>query len=223
LVNTRKLSKTLSHDDVRKLRAAMLHASLIDRELDTLVTLSPWRDQPGVAQNPATVAAAFRRFLKHVGVWATRHTGGPFTAIRVCHADEDGSRPHLHIFVHAGNARRELQAALDQVYPAPGVVDVEIGSDRSVRHPSGYYASTFGYITRFRSQQAYWAANGREWRASRPDEKGRRRGIACPFVGRRWAITHNLGPKARTAHRIANERRRLLTRTGQGSGGNRAA
>jgi hypothetical protein len=148
-----------------------------------------------------------RRILKHLNVWAARHTGGPFTAIRVCHADEDGSRPHLHIFMHAGNARRDLQAALDRVYPAPDVVDVEIGSDRSVRHPSGYYGSTFGYLTRFRSQQAFWAANGREWRASRPDEKGRRRGIACPFVGRRWATTHNLTPKARTAHRIANERR----------------
>src|SRR5262249_11248114 len=93
VVNRRKLSKTLSHDDVRKLRGAMLHASLIDRELDTLVTFSPWRDQRGVAQNPDTVADAFRRFLKHVGMWAARHTGGPFTAIRVCHADEDGSRP----------------------------------------------------------------------------------------------------------------------------------
>jgi hypothetical protein len=32
VVNTRKLSKTLSHDDVRKLRGAMLHASLIHRD-----------------------------------------------------------------------------------------------------------------------------------------------------------------------------------------------
>jgi hypothetical protein len=211
VVNRRKLSKTLSHDDVKKLREAMLHASLIDRELDTLVTFSPWRDQPGVSQDPVTIADVFRRFLKHVGVWAARHTGGPFTAIRVCHADEDGSRPHLHIFMHAGNARRDLQVALDLVYPAPGVVDVRIGSDRSARHPSGFYGSTFGYLTRFRSQQAFVAAKGREWRASRPDEKGHHRGIACPFMGRRWAITRNLGPKDRTAHRISNERRRLLT------------
>jgi hypothetical protein len=198
VVNRRKLSKTLTHADVKNLRSAMFHASRIDRKLDTLVTFSPWRDQPGVAQNPDTVADAFRCILKHVNVWAGRHTGGRFTAIRVCHADEDGARPQLHIFMHAGNTRRDLQAVLDRVYPAPGVVDVRIGSDRSVHHPSGYYGSTFGYLTRFRSQQTYWGANGREWRASCPDEKDRHRGIACPFVGRRWAITRNVGPEART-------------------------
>ena len=78
----------------------------------------------------------------------------------------------------------------------------------------------FEYITRFKTQQAYRANHGSTWRASRLDEKGRHRGIKCPFVGRRWNVSRNINAKARqaydgaviTAHaakRIAAERQKL--------------
>ena len=54
--------------------------------------------------------------------------------------------------------REELQAALIQVYGytlAGGLVaKVKIGTDRKTRHESGYWGSTFNYITRFKTQQA---------------------------------------------------------------------
>jgi hypothetical protein len=61
-----------------------------------------------------------------------RHTGRRFTFLRVVHANEDGSNPHLHILVHLLTAkqRHELQAALNKLYgyTAAGGLVVQISS-----------------------------------------------------------------------------------------------
>ena len=115
--------------------------------------------------------------------------------------------PHLHVLLHLPNAklREELQAALTAVYGythSGGLVaKVVAGTDRRIRHESGYWGSTFDYITRHKTQQAYRARGGSTWRASRRDENGRHRGIKCPFVGRRWNVSRNINAKARQAQR----------------------
>jgi hypothetical protein len=173
------------------------------------------------------IAATFGRLLKHVSVWIRRR-GVPFTYIRVAHSSDDGTghHPHLHVLLHVPNAklRDELQAALTAIYgytTSGGLVaKVVAGTDRRRRDESGYWGSTFDYITRHRTQQAFIAAGGSTWRASRRDANGRHRGIKCPFVGRRWNVSRNINANARQHHdgalitaravrRIADERQNL--------------
>ena len=151
------------------------------------------------------IAENFKRLLTYLSIWTRRHTGARFTYIRVAHSADDGTgqNPHLHILLHLPDAkhRDELQADLTAIYgyTAAGapVVKVCSGTDKRVRHESGYYGSTFDYITRHKTQQAFVAGGRKTWRASRRDENGRHRGIKCPFVGRRWNVSRNINGKAR--------------------------
>jgi hypothetical protein len=234
VVNLRKCSTELSRDDIAELEAAKDHARAIDLELNSHLIFAPYLDDDVYLDDvpipsPPDIAAIFERLLKHVSVWTLRHTRRRFTYLRVVHSAEDssGHNPHLHIFMHLPNSkfREELQAALIQVYGytlAGGLVaKVKIGTDRKTRHESGYWGSTFNYITRFKTQQAYVAQRG-VWRASRRDENGRHRGIKCPFIGRRWNVSRNINANARhaqrdgapmiaarAAQRIAAERKRI--------------
>ena len=120
--------------------------------------------------------------------------------------------------------RKALQSALLDVYGYHSrglVAHVERGDDTRTQHHSGYRGSTFDYITRHKSQQAYVAQGMKIWRASRKDENGKHVGIKAPFVGRRWATSRNINANAqaglqaakaamRGKARIAAERRRLV-------------
>ena len=236
MVNRRKCSTELSCYDIKELEAAKDHARAIDLELNTHLIFAPYLDDDVYLDDvpipsPPDIAAIFERLLKHVSVWTLRHTRRRFTYLRVVHSAEDssGHNPHLHIFMHLPNSkfREELQAALTQVYGytlGGGLVaQVKIGTDRRVWHEeSRRWGSTFDYITRHKTQQAYRAQGGNVWRASRRDENGRHRGIKCPFIGRRWNVSRNINANARhaqrdgapmiaarAAQRIAAERKRI--------------
>jgi hypothetical protein len=228
VVNRRRSSTELSCNDIKELEAAKDHAKALGLELNTHLSFVPYCDS-GEIPSPSDVAATFERLLKHLAVWIGRHTGRRFTYIRVAHSSEDGAgrNPHLHVLMHLPDAkiRDELQAALTAVHgeTAGGglVAKVVAGTDRRILHEeSGYWGSTFDYITRFKTQQAYKASGGTTWRASRRDENGRHRGIKCPFVGRRWNVSRNINAKARQAYddpaiaaraatRVAAERKKL--------------
>jgi hypothetical protein len=224
-VNLRKRSDELSCDD-KELEAAKDHAKVIGCELNTHLTFAPYKDSDAIP-SPTDVAATFGRPLKHISVWVGRR-GVRFTYIRVAHSSEDGTgrHPHLHVLLHLPNAklRDELQTALTARYGdtlGGGLVaKVVAGTDKRKRHESGYWGSTFDYITRYKTQQAYVAQGRSTWRASRRDENGRHPGIKCPFVGRRWNVSRNINAKARQAHdgaaitaraarRVAAERKKL--------------
>jgi hypothetical protein len=115
--------------------------------------------------------------------------------------------------------REELQAALTAVhgYTLGGgfVAKVVAGTDRRTRHESGYWGSTFDYITRHKTQQAYVAQGSNVWRASRRDGKGRHRGIKCPFIGRRWNVSRNINAKARQAHQAHRDAAAIAARAAQ--------
>jgi hypothetical protein len=229
-MNRRKCSTELSCDDIKELEASKDHARVLGLELNTHLTFAPYSDSVAIPSAP-DIAATFDRLLKHLTGWVRRHARKPFTYIRVAHSSDDstGRNPHLHVLLHLPKAklREELQAALTAVYGythSGGLVaKVVAGTDRRTRHDeSGYWGSTFDYITRHKTQQAYRAGGGSTWRASRRDENGRHRGIKCPFVGRRWNISRNINANARqaqrdddaaiaarAAQRIASERRSL--------------
>ena len=223
-MNRRKRSTVLSRDDIAELEAAKDHAKALGLELNTHLTFAPYCDTEAVPSAP-DIAAAFERVLKHVCMWVRRH-GVRFTYIRVAHSSDDGAggNPHLHVLLHLpAKHRGELQAALTAVYGytvSGGVVaKVCAGTDRRIRHESGYWGSTFDYMTRHKTQQAFFASRS-TWRASRRDENGRHRGIKCLFVGRRWNVSRNINAKARQRHdgaviaaraerRVAAERQNL--------------
>lgn len=136
--------------------------------------------------------------MKFLGMWVPRHTKPKrkLTYIAVRHADEDGARPHLHPVLHlpSHKHREALAAALYAIYGDSGVIEVVQASDKQALHASGYWGSTFDYVTRFKSQKAYRKQGGRSWRASRRDENGRHVGIKTPYEGRRWTCSHHLNP-----------------------------
>jgi hypothetical protein len=223
--NFRKPTDELSCDDIKELKAARDHAKAIGLPLNTHVAFSPYCDTDGVP--PAQdIAESFKRLLTYLSIWTRRHTGARFTYIRIAHSDEDGSgrNPHLHVLMHLPNAkiRDDLQAALTAVhgYTYAGDLIAKVSDGfQPILHESGYLGSSFYYLTRYKTQQAYYA-DRRAWRASRRDEKGRHRGIKCPFVGRRWNVSRNINAKSRqpyddaaiatrAARRIAAERRKL--------------
>ena len=210
-MNWRKCSTELSCDDIKELEAAKDHAKALGLELNTHLIFAPYLDD-GVylddvpIPSPSDIAAIFERLLKYVSVWVRRR-GVRFTYIRVAHSSDHGTghNPHLHVLLHLPNAkfRQELQAALTAVYgytQGGGLVAKVVAATERIRHESGYWGSTFDYITRHKTQQAYRANGGSTWRASRRDAKGRRRGIKCPFIGRRWNVSRNINAKARQAY-----------------------
>lgn len=210
-MHVRKLSTELSHLDIAELEAAKHHAQTLGLPLNTHLTFSPYRDTDSVP-SPGDIAATFGRLLKHLGMWVPRHTGLRFTYLRVCHADEDGRHPHLHVLLHQPSREHlaPLQAALTSVYgyTVDGglVADVRVGTDKRTKHSCGYYGSTFDYLTRHKSQKAFRKQGGSTWRASRRDANGRHRGIKCPFVGRRYATSQDIGRRARESHEDARRR-----------------
>jgi hypothetical protein len=211
-VYVHKQSSELSHHDIRGLQAARDHAHRIGRPLNTHVC---WRQYPGVMPDPAARSRDTNRFFTHLRTWTRRHTGRPFTALWVWHSDEDGSgrNPHLHVLMHLpARLREELHCALQAKYAA-GAIDVRDGTYISVPHPSGYWGSTFGYITRHMSQQAFVMLSGKSWRASRRDpNSGKHVGIKTPILGKRWGCTRNISPKAVEAHLAAQSAERELAR-----------
>jgi hypothetical protein len=215
IMNRRKCSTELSCDDIKELEAAKDHAKALGLELNTHLIFAPYLDDDVYLDDvddpipsPSDIAAIFERLLKYVSVWVSRR-GVRFTYIRVAHSSDNGTghNPHLHVLLHLPNAklRQELQAALTAVhgYTHGGglVAMVKIGTDRRIRDKSGYWGSTFDYITRHKTQQAFIAGGRSTWRASRRDAKGKHRGIKCPFVGRRWNVSRNINAKARQAQR----------------------
>jgi hypothetical protein len=222
--NHRKHSTELSRNDIAELEAAKDHAWAIDLELNTHLIFAPYLDDDVYLDDiqipsPSDIAAIFERLLKHVSVWVRRR-GVRFTYIRVAHSSDNGTgyNPHLHVLLHLPNAkfREKLQAALTAVYGytlgGGFVAKVVAGTDKRIRHESGYWGSTFDYITRHKTQQAFIAGGSSSWRASRRDEKGRHRGIKCPFVGRRWNVSRNINAKARQTHDVIAITARAVTR-----------
>jgi hypothetical protein len=225
--NLRRRTTELSRDDIAELEAAKDHARALGLELNTHITFAPYCDTAAVPP-AADIAATFKRLLTYLSIRSSRHTGARFTYIRVAHSADDGTglNPHLHVLLHLPDAKHhdELQAALINVYGSTAagglIAKVCIGTDNRTRHESGYWGSTFDYMTRHKTQQAFVAGGRKTWRASRRDQNGRHRGLKCPFVGRRWATSHNINANARqaydeakrsvlTAARIAAERKRL--------------
>jgi hypothetical protein len=212
-LNNRKLTHELSHLDIAELESARHHAHAIGLELNSHVCFTPYVDVDDIP-TPLDVAATFRRFLKHLGIWVPRHTGRRFTYVRVVHTAEDGSgrNPHLHVFMHLPTAQHRalLQEALSKVHGTDArgglVAAVHVGSEQLTKHPSGYYGSTLDYMTRHKSQKAYFRQRGRTWRASTRDENGRHRGIKTPFVGSRWGTSRNINAQAREAYDDARRR-----------------
>ena len=225
--NYRKRTAELSCADIKALKAARDCAKDIGLELNTHITFAPYSDGGEVLLSPDEIARNSRRLLKHLTIWVKRRSRRQFTYISIVHTDEDGSgrNPHLHILMHLPNAklRDELQAMLIARYgytAAGGLVAMVRDGFEPILHESGYWSSTFNYLVRFMTQQAYVANGRRMWRASRCDEKGRHVGIKCPFIGRRWNTSRNINAKARqtyneakrkalTAARIAGERKQL--------------
>jgi hypothetical protein len=231
MANRRKKTTELSCDDIKALKAAKDHARDIGHPLNTHLTFVPYYDAL-VSPSPADIAATFKRLLTYLSTWTWRNTRCRLTFIRIAHSDDDGSgrNPHLHILMHLPAKYRDaLQAALTNLYgytAAGGLVAMVRNGFEPVRHESGYWGSSFDYMTRHKTQQAFIAGGGlssrpgRSWRASRRDEKGRHVGIKCPFIGRRWNVSRNLNAKDRQDHRamlaaeraplrIAAERRKL--------------
>jgi hypothetical protein len=227
--NNRSQTTELSHDDIGGLKAARDHARAIGLDLNTHVTFAPFCEAAAVPL-PGDIAATFKRLLTYLGIWTTRHAGVRFTYIRVAHSDEDGTgrNPHLHVFMHLPDAKQRdnLQAAVSGLYgytTAGGLVAMVRDGFERIRHESGYWISTFDYMTRYKTQQAYFGDGGRSWRASQRDANGRHVGIKCPFVGRRWNVSRNINAKARQSYdgakgreivsaRIAAERKHLAAR-----------
>ena len=154
-MNCRRVTNFFSVDDIKELEAAEGHARRIGCRFNCLLTLAPFRDCDGVP-TPETRMEAWERLHSHLSMWAKRR-GFAFTALWAWHADEDGSNPHVHVFAHLPTSRRryDLQAALLNVYPDPGVIDVREANDFVRRHSDKGYGSVLGYLTRFRSQQAF--------------------------------------------------------------------
>jgi hypothetical protein len=185
-MNRRRCSTELSCDDIKELETAKDYAKTLGCDLNTHLIFAPYLDDDVYLDDvpipsPVDIAATFDRLLKHLTGWVRRHARKPFTNIRVAHSSDNGTghNPHLHVLLHLPNAklREELQAALTAVYGythSGGLVaKVVAGTHRRTRHDeSGYWGSTFDYITRHKTQQAYRAGGGSTWRASRRDESG---------------------------------------------------
>jgi hypothetical protein len=220
-MNRRQLTTELSHIDIgENLKPACSHARKLRLPLNTLVTFAPFRDRRDVPP-PDVIAREFRRIKQHLARWCQRR-GIRFTAVSVAHSAEDGSgrNAHQHTFMHLPSAAlEELSAALGKIYDDSSsividgrlwrIIDVSEGSDTRVKHASRYWGSTFDYITRHKSQQAYIADGKKSWRASRLDENGRHVGIKTPFVGRRWNVTRNINKHAIEAYEDAQRRKRF--------------
>lgn len=191
-MHVRKLTTELSYHDIRHLRAALDHARKIWRSLNTYVT---WAFYPSALPTPEARSLDTNRFFTHLRTWTQRHFGD-FIALWVWHADEKGRSPHLHVLMHLPpRLRGELAKALQEIYPA-GAIDVSKGDFIASQHVSGYWGSTFDYITRYMSQRAYWMQNGKRWRASRRDASGKHVGVKAPIEGKRWGCTRNINRNA---------------------------
>lgn len=214
-MNARKLTTELDHVDIRRLENACAAAHDIGFKLNTLLTFAPFKDAPK-NPSPDAVAANFGRLLRHVSMWVRRNTGDkqtsflgcPFTYLRVCHANENGSDPHLHVFMHlpSDEHRKALQSALLDVYGYHScglVAQVKVGSDTRIQHDSGWWGSTFDYMTRYMTQQAFVMLGMRVRRHARKDENGKHVGIKAPFVGRRWSTSRNINANAQAALQAA--------------------
>lgn len=92
--------------------------------------------------------------------------------------------------------REELRDKLTAIYPAASEIDVRPGSDiRKLHQISGKWGSTLDYLTRYKSQQAYWGDRSTP-RATITDMNGRHRGVKAPIVGKRWGCTRNISQRA---------------------------
>jgi len=205
-VYVQRLTTELSARDCRDLKQACALARDLGRPLNTLVTFAPYT---GSLPPPAARAEDLNRLRTHLRTWMRRHLGEPLFALHVWHSDMTGRNPHVHVFMHCPKRRRdELRQALDAVYPEPRVIDVSAGGDIRKPHHTGHLGSTLDYLMRFKSQQAWWAEDGKTWRASVVDENGRHRGIKSPITGKRWGCTRNLNRHAVEAYWQAREERR---------------
>jgi hypothetical protein len=191
-----KQTTELSAVDCRNLKNACTHARELGRPLNTLVTFAPY---PGSKPTPAARAVDLNRLLSHIRAWTKRKLRKRLVALWVWHSDVTGRNPHVHVFMHCSpRLREELHHALVAMYPA-GVIDVREGGDIRRLHHSGLYGSTLDYLCRFKNQQAWWG-DRKTYRASTRDEKGRRRGIKSPIVGKRWGCTRNISPRVVELH-----------------------
>lgn len=192
-----KQSTELSVGDCRNLKRASFHArDVLRRPLNTLVTFTPY---PGSLPSPAARSKDLNRLRTYLDIWMRRRTGHPLVGLWVWHSDVTGRNPHVHIFMHCPPRwRDELRQALEPRYP-PRVIDVRDGGDIRRRYRSGHWGSTLDYLCRFKSQKAWWG-DKQTYRATTVDENGRRRGIKCPILGKRWGCTRNISPRVITAH-----------------------
>jgi len=191
-----KRTTELSARDCRDLKSACTLARELGRSLNTLVTFAPY---PGSLPTLAARSVDLNRLRSYLNTWMRRHCGVSLTALHIWHSDVTGRNPHVHVFMHCPRRlRKELEHALVPLYPA-GVIDVSDGGDIRKPHPSGFWGSTLDYLCRFKSQQAWWG-DRKTYRASIRDDKGRRRGIKSPIIGKRWGCTRNISPRAVEAH-----------------------
>jgi hypothetical protein len=109
----------------------------------------------------------------------------------------------------------ELRQRLHAIYQQAGTIDVREGSDiRKLHQPSGFYGSSLDYLTRFKTQKAYWGDRSTP-RATIRDENGRHQGVKAPIVGKRWGCTRNISQRAIDTYWAERNARSRPDNTGQ--------
>ena len=211
--NVRKVTNELSHLDCRGIKQANTHARrALGCPLSLLVTYQPY---PGSIPTPEEQARDLNRLQTYLRTFAARR-GFRWVAIWVWHSRPNGRSPHAHLFMHCPKQHHDaLRQHLEAIYNQAGAIDAREGSDiRKLHQPSGFYGSTLDYLTRFKSQKAYWGDRSTP-RATISDDGGRRRGVKAPILGKQWGCTRNISQRAIDAYWVEGNARRLPGNTGQ--------
>ena len=203
-----KQTTELSARDCRDLKNACTHAREIGRPLNTLVTFAPY---PGSLPTPAARSTDLNRLRNYLNTWIRRHCGVSLTALHIWHSDVTGRNPHVHVFMHCPRRlRKELEHALVPLYPAR-VIDISDGGDIRKPHPLGTLWQHAGLPLPLQEPTSV-VGDRKTYRASIRDDKGRRRGIKSPIIGKRWGCTRNISPRAVEAHLAAKSEAREVAK-----------
>lgn len=184
--NRRRKTNTLGNTDIRQLEAAKYNAEKLGRPLNCFATFNPRRGGGTFTKDPADLFGDVRNWIK----MRLRRYGVEPTAIWTIENSPAGDQPHLHIYLHLPpKFVPDLRFAFACNYPGDDgrgtVAHVRWDNGKAVLHSSGFFGSTFNYMTKQMDAQARYARRNRVTVVP-----------PGPFVGRRFGMTANIAVSA---------------------------
>lgn len=186
----RKLSKALSHREVRDLVEATHFAEKRGKPLTATLNVNP----SSLDDYPADLGRWLTAFLNKLRIWCERAGFGYF-AIWVSENYVGTGREHLHVLLYVPDGKRAaLESAARRWLPGQkGVVQIgrpEFRVDRSSRRVN----KALTYVLKQMTPQA-WAALGRDVRR---EKHCRHTGEAvAPVMGKRCGVSRSLNERTR--------------------------